>query len=169
MRFYSFENLRTNRAISAWLPNTELTKLDVEECKDVSEKGKSKSLIQAYHVAAEGHNLAHFKTMLLDHQKAMQEDQERREAREAAKAGKADRADKKKRKSEAAEEDEDVDMEDAEEEGKPQPKKTSKKRKKEAESDGEEEKVCSGTDERLAPLLTSVSTSPLKRLRRPPS
>ena len=145
MRFFGPKNLRTNCAISAWLPNTELTKLDPEECKDVSEKGKTKSLIQAYHVAAEGHDLEHFKTMLLDHQKAMQEDQERREAREAAKAGKADRAEKKRRKSEAAEEDEDVDMEDAEEEGKPQHKKSSKKRKKETETDGEEEKVCSST------------------------
>jgi dihydroorotase-like cyclic amidohydrolase len=127
---------------SAWLPNTELTTLDPEECKDFSEKGKTKSLIQAYHVAAEGHDLEHFKAMLLDHQKAMQEDQERRDAREAAKAEKAERSDKKKRKSEVTEEDEDVEMEDVEEEGKSQPKKSSKKRKKEAESEGDDEKVC---------------------------
>lgn len=131
---------------SAWLPNTELTKLDPEECKDFPEKGKTKSLIQAYHVAAEEHDLEYFKTMLLDHQKAIQEDQERREAREAAKVEKAERAEKKKRKSEAAEEDEDADMEDAEEEGKSGPKKSSKKRKKGIESDGDDEKVCSVTE-----------------------
>jgi dihydroorotase-like cyclic amidohydrolase len=136
--------------VSAWLPNTELTNLDPEECKDFSEKGKTKSLIQAYHVAAEGNDLEHFKAMLLDHQKAMQEDQERRDARETAKAEKAERAEKKKRKSEAAEEDEDVDMEDAEEEGKSEPKKSSKKRKKEVESDGEDEKVSSGIQTRAA-------------------
>jgi hypothetical protein len=136
-----------NHFPSAWLPNTELAALDPEECKDVSEKGKTKALIQAYHVAAEGHDLEHFKTMLADHQKAMQEDQERREAREAAKTAKPDRVDKKKRKSEIAEEDEDVDMEDEEEEAKSPPKKSSKKRKKEVESDAEEEKVCFGQAE----------------------
>lgn len=135
--------MHADHLASAWLPNTELTKLDPEECKDFSEKGKTKSLIQAYHVAAEGNDLDHFKAMLLDHQMAMQEDQERRDARETAKSEKAERAEKKKRKSEAAEEDEDVEMEDADEEGKSEPKKSSKKRKKEAESDGDDEKVCS--------------------------
>lgn len=154
----------TDRFASAWLPNTELTALDAEECKDVSEKGKTKSLIQAYHVAAEAHDLEHFKAMLLDHQKAMQEDQERREAREAAKAGKGDRADTKKRKSEVAEEDEDVDMEDAEEEGKSQPKKSSKKRKKEVESDADEEKVCRVIQKTLTRVLICVAPS----LRKPP-
>lgn len=151
---------------SAWLPNTELTKLDPEECKDFPEKGKTKSLIQAYHVAAEGHDLEYFKAMLLDHQKAMQEDQERREAREAAKAEKAERAEKKKRKSETAEEDEDVDMEDAEEEAKPEPKKPSKKRKKEAESEVDDEKVCADPANIGITLLMSMACS-LQRLPRP--
>jgi hypothetical protein len=148
---------------SAWLPNTELTRLNPEDCKGFSEKGKTKSLIQAYHVAAEQHDLEHFKTMLLDHQKALQEDQDRRDARETAKADKADRSGKKKRKSEAADEDGDVDMEDAEEEAKPEPKKSSKKRKKEAETDGEDEKVSSVPPEKLTRELMILSTS-LRRL-----
>jgi hypothetical protein len=116
-------------------------------------------LIQAYHVAAEGHDLEYFKTMLLDHQKALQEDQERREAREAAKAEKAERVDKKKRKSVAAEDDEDVDMEDAEQEGKVEPKKSSKKRKKEVESDGDDEKVCFGSQIWLISPLTFLAVA----------
>lgn len=137
-----------DHSASAWLPNTELTRLNPEQCKNFPERGKTKSLVQAYHVAAEGHDLEYFKDMLLDHQKAMQEDQERREAREAAKAERAERADKKKQKGEAAEGDEDVDMEDAEEETKSEPKKPSKKRKKEAESEGDEEKVCADPEKR---------------------
>jgi dihydroorotase-like cyclic amidohydrolase len=159
----AFRHLYADRSTSAWLPNTELTKLDPEECKDFSERGKTKSLIQAYHVAAEGHDIEHFKTMLLDHQKALQEDQEQREAREAAKAEKAERAGKKKRKSEVAEEDEDIDMEDAEEEGKSEPKKSSKKRKKDVESDGEDGKVCSGMQRSLTRVLTYLANS-LRRL-----
>lgn len=153
------DTLYADQSASAWLPNTELTNLDPEECKDVSEKGKTKSLIQAYHVAAEGHGLEHFKNMLLDHQKAMQEDQEQREAREAAKAEKAERAEKKKRKSELAEEDQDVEMEDAEEEGKSEQKKSAKKRKKEPESEGDDDKVCSDTHKRFIQLLTYLDSS----------
>ena len=104
--------------------------------KDFTEKGKTKSLIGAYHVAAEAHPLSHFKDMLLDHQKAMQEDQELRDQREAAKAAKAG---KKKRKSDLADDDVDMDDVDAEEEG--EPKKSAKKRKKDIESEGDEDKV----------------------------
>ena len=121
---------------SAWIPNTDLTPLDPAEVKEFSEKGKTKSLIGAYHVAAEGHPLSYFKDMLLDHQKAMQEDQELREQREAAKAAKAG---KKKRKSDAA--DNDVDMDDANADEEVETKKSSKKRKKDIESEGDEEKV----------------------------
>lgn len=120
---------------SGWIPNTDLTPLDPEQCKDVSEKGKAKSLIEAYKVAAEGHDLAHFKEMLRLHVQAMQEDERLREQREAEKAAKAE---KKKRKSEVKVDD-DVEMEDVEE----APKKPSKKRKKDVESDDDEpEKVC---------------------------
>ena len=113
-------------------------------------------------MAAEGKGLDHFKAMLLDHQKALQEDQERREARESAKVQKAERAEKKKRKSEAAEEDEDVDVEDAGEEGKSEPKKSSKKRKKEVESDGEGEKVCSDIQIRACSMADMSGQQPAK-------
>ena len=99
------------------------------------EKGKTKALLQAYKVASEKHNLQHFKDMLRDHQKAMQEDLERREARDAAKAAKEDK--KKKRKST---DNEDVEMEDAEDDGVTPKSKGSKKRKT-ADSDIESEKV----------------------------
>lgn len=127
---------------SAWIPNTDLTPLNPEECKDVTEKGKSKALIAAYQVAAENHDLQHFKEILAEHENALQAEAEKREQREAEKAAKAER---KKRKSDAAAvvaaaADEDVDMEGADEVT--ERKKSSKKRKKEPESDDEEpEKV----------------------------
>lgn len=101
----------------------------------MSEKGKSKSLLAAYEVAAENHDLQYFKNMLDDHAAALQAEIDAKEAREAEKAAKAD---KKKRKSEVKADTDDVEMDDAE----PAPKKSSKKRKKEADSEDEEsEKV----------------------------
>lgn len=124
---------------SAWIPNTDLTPLNTEECKDIQEKGKAKSLYQAYQVAAENHDLQHFKDMLINHQKAMQEDQERKEARQAAKVAKAEK--KSKRKSTEGEDEMDLD-----EEEKP---KSAKKRKKAVDSDGENEKVRGSCDSDL--------------------
>jgi hypothetical protein len=125
---------------SAWIPNTDLTSLDPASCKDVPEKGKSKQLLAAYAVAAEGHDLQYFKELLADHQRALQQELEEQEAQQAAKeAAKAERAAKKnKRKSMDIVDDLDIDMEDADEPKKP---KSSKKRKKDAETDGEAEKV----------------------------
>lgn len=122
------------------MPNTDLTPLDPEACKDFPEKGKSKSLIAAYEIAAEQHDLAYFKEMLADHQRAMQEDAEVRAEREAKKQKK-----NKRKSNDAAEDGEDVDMEEAgdvEEEEGPDSKPKSKKRKKGLESEGETEKVC---------------------------
>ncbi|KAF7116265.1 hypothetical protein CNMCM5793_004341 [Aspergillus hiratsukae] len=124
----------------AWIPNTDLTPLDPASCKDVPEKGKSKLLLAAYAVAAEGHDLQYFKDLLADHQRALQQELEEQEAQQAAKdAAKAEReAKKNKRKSMDIVDDlEDIDMEDADE---PKKAKTSKKRKKDAETDGEAEK-----------------------------
>lgn len=119
---------------SAWIPNTDLTPLDPESCKDVNEKGKAKSLVEAYRVASENHDLQYFKDMLADHQRALEQDQEEREAREAAKTAKQD---KKKRKSmDAADEQED----DATDAG-AEKRKSTKKRKKDVESDVESDKV----------------------------
>ena len=126
--------------ISAWIVNTELTPLSVEECKEASEKGKTKNLIEAYKVAAEGHDLAYFKEMLADHMHAIQEDNEARAEREAKKANKAKR--KSIAESAAAESAADADTMDVDEEaGDSKPK--TKKRKKSLDSDGGEEKVSS--------------------------
>lgn len=124
---------------SAWVPNTNLTPLDPAECKEVSEKNKSKLLLSAYKVAAEGHDLQYFKKLLSDHQAAIDEEDAEIEAREAEKeAAKAAKESKKgKRKSKAA--DTDVEMEDVDDSKKT--KSASKKRKKDAETDGEAEKV----------------------------
>lgn len=130
-------------AFSAWITNTSLTPLDPAECKEVSEKNKAKSLLNAYKVASEGHDLAYFKGLLADHQAALQQEMDEIEAEEEAKAkAKAEKAEKAaskktKRKSKGAETD--VEMEDADEPKKP--KSATKKRKKDAETDGEAEKV----------------------------
>ncbi|KAJ5919041.1 hypothetical protein N7466_009984 [Penicillium verhagenii] len=124
----------------AWITNTNLTPLDPAECKDISEKNKTKQLIGAFKVASEGHDLEHFKSLLNDHQAALQqeiEDEEREEEEKAkAKADKeAEKANKKnKRKSKGAETD--VEMEDVEA---AKPSKATKKRKKD-ETDVEEDK-----------------------------
>ncbi|KAJ5547059.1 hypothetical protein N7494_004644 [Penicillium frequentans] len=120
----------------AWIPNTNLKPLDPAECKEVSEKNKAKQLLGAYKVAAEGHDLKHFKELLSDHQAAIQQEieEEEREEEEKAKA-KAEKATKKnKRKSKGAETD--VEMEDADE---AKPSKATKKRKKD-ETEVEEDK-----------------------------
>ena len=121
---------------SVWIHNTDLNPLKPEDCKDVSPKGKGKQLIEAYNVAAEGHDLLHFKKTLDEHYNALQQDLDAKEAKEAEKAAKAD---KKKRKSDVQVGNDDVDMEDIDAD---EPKKSSKKRKKEAdEEDDEDEKV----------------------------
>ncbi|OGM51113.1 PWWP domain protein [Aspergillus bombycis] len=122
----------------AWIPNTDLTPLEPAICKEVSEKGKSKLLLAAYSVAADGHDLEHFKSLLADHQRAIEQEEEEREAQAAAKAAAKVEKDAKKNKRKSMEivDDEDIDMEDADEEAK-KPK-SSKKRKKDAEADAEE-------------------------------
>ncbi|CRG92147.1 hypothetical protein PISL3812_09203 [Talaromyces islandicus] len=121
----------------AWIPNTDLTSLDPESCKNVSEKGKQKQLIAAYKVAAEGHDLQHFKNLLADHQRAVQQEFMDREAAAAEKAAlKAQKEavkeeKKKKRKSSAAEADGEADADGSKK------AKATKKRKKDTESDAE--------------------------------
>ena len=147
---------------SAWIPNTDLNPLEPHSCKDVSEKGKAKALIAAYHVAAENHDLQYFKGILVEHAERLQEEADAAAARDAEKAAKAE---KKKRKSEAATvEKDDVDMEDADDTT--ATKKSSKKRKKDVESDDEEtEKVCSFA----AHDLSTNDANSLQRLQRPSS
>ncbi|KAJ5510908.1 hypothetical protein N7453_003011 [Penicillium expansum] len=122
----------------AWVPNTNLTPLDPAECKNISEKNKAKSLINAYKVASEGHNLQYFKKLLNDHQAALDQEEAEFEAQEAEKAAAkaAKEAKKGKRKSKGAETD--VEMEDVDDSKKS--KAPSKKRKKDVETDAEAEK-----------------------------
>jgi hypothetical protein len=126
--------------------NTELLAFDLEDVKKDVDSGnqakKNKALWEAYQIAAEGHDLAHFKQVLASHEAAMQEDQEQREQKEQDKKEKAEKS--AKRKSTAAVDSEDVDMEDAGDDATaPSAKKAkaTKKRKKSDESDGETEKV----------------------------
>ena len=138
-----------NALHSTWLVNTGLTPLEPEECNTTPTSKMSKSLQQAYAIAAEGHDLDFYKQVLAEFQEESArleaealKKQEEAEAKAAAKADKDAKAkdseakDKKKksRKSKAADED-DVEMEDAE------APKSSKKRKKDADSDGEGPKV----------------------------
>ena len=116
---------------SAWIPNTELTPLDVEAAKEPSEKGKSKLLLAAYEKAAENQPLQHYKDMLADHQKALQEDIEAQAEREAKKANKAKR--KSTDATAAVDDGDEMDIDEAPSAEKPK----SKKRKKDVDSDGE--------------------------------
>ena len=103
------------------------------------EKGKSKTLIEAYKIASEGHDLAHFKEMLAEHMAAMQEDAEAKAERDAKKASKAKRKSGADTTVAVDEEADEMDVDEADGESKPK----SKKRKKSLESDGAEEKVSS--------------------------
>lgn len=111
--------------------------MDAESVRDAPEKGKSKLLLAAYEKAAELHDLDYFKEMLVDHQKAIQEDQEAQAQREAKKASKAKRKSQDAAAQAAAAEEMDIDEEV------PEPKPKSKKRKKDLDSDAGEEKVRS--------------------------
>ncbi|CBX95630.1 hypothetical protein IAQ61_004455 [Plenodomus lingam] len=126
----------------AWQVNTELLDFDIEEVKKDVESGKqgkkNKALWEAYQVAAEGHDLNHFKQLLDAHESALQEETAKLEEKEQLKKEKAEKA--TKRKSTAAAGSEDVEMEDAGDGATPSTKKKStKKRKKTDESDGENE------------------------------
>lgn len=120
---------------SAWIINTDLSPLDPESCKDVQEKGKSKLLVEAYKVAAEGHDLQHFKNILSEHQRLLEEEIRAQEELAAEKEAKKE---KKKRKSIAAKGD---DEDEGAEEAGGEKRKSAKKRKKEMESEGETDKV----------------------------
>lgn len=136
---------------SAWIPNTELTPLDTtaDSTQQPSEKGKTKLLLSAYAKAAEAHGLDHFRKMLADHHKALEEDLAEKEEREAEREAK--KAKKNNRKSSdavavGADVDEmDIDSDEGVEKPKP------KKRKKGTEDEALDEKVshlsyCEGSE-----------------------
>ena len=120
--------------LSAWIPNTELTPLDVdsETTKNPIEKGKSKTLLAAYGKAAENNDLAHFKTMLADHQKAIEIDEEIKEEKAANKTKKSSR--KSGDAAPAADDADEMELDDETAAEKPK----SKKRKKDDSDDGDE-------------------------------
>ena len=148
----------------------DLSPLDPESCKDVSPKSKGKLLLAAYAVASEAHDLQYFKTLLADHQRALEQEIEEKEAQAAAKAeAKAERdAKKNKRKSMEIVDDEDVDMEDANAESKKS--KSSKKRKKDTET--EDDKVRAVFEIDFGPDIFHVqfvlTLLPASSRRRPP-
>ena len=135
---------------SAWIPNTELTPLDVEAetTKNPVEKGKSKTLLAAYSKAAENNDLTHFKTMLADHQKAIEIDEELKEEKAAKKTKKAPR-----KSGDAVAAVDDVDDMDIDDEA-PVEKPKSKKRKKADDSDEVDEKVRESMKTTMRHLLT---------------
>ncbi len=141
-----------------WIHNTDLVPLKPEDCKDVPQKGKSKPLIEAYNVAAEGHDLLHFKKTLDEHYNALQQDLDAKEAKEAEKAAKVD---KKKRKSDVKADTDDVDMEDVDAD---EPKKSSKKRKKDADEEEDEDEKVDHLSSEPYPTFTDRDCSP----QRPP-
>jgi len=130
------------------MPNTDLTPLDTEEIKNADRSKKSKQLLNAYDVAAEGHELEHYKQLLRDHEQALAEEKEEEEKRAQDKKEKKDKKAKRQSKSNdtAGDGEDDADMEDAPEDAAedgetPKAKKATKKRKKEADSEGETTKV----------------------------
>jgi hypothetical protein len=124
------------------MQNKDLEPLDLDTIGVVPEKGKGKSLIKAYQVAAEKNDLQHFKTVIEEHNRAIAEDQERKEAKGKGK-GKAKTKDANAEESDSeAPVDEVADeMEFDEDEIDGKAKSKSKKRKKDAESDEETSKV----------------------------
>lgn len=120
----SYSIMLTSR--SAWLVNTGLTPLDPSECAKPSTK-MTKSLQQAYEVAAEGHDLEYFKQLL---QQFQEETQAIEEERAAAQAEAAEKAAAKAAKAEAK-------ARKSKEEGADSEAKPSKKRKKGEESDAD--------------------------------
>lgn len=113
--------------------NTDLTPLDSESVSKAAEKGKAKALSLAYEKAAEQNDLNYFKDMLVDHQKAIQEDQAAQAERDAKKLSKAKR---KSLDATQATEGDSMDLDVDEDTPESRPK--NKKRKKEIDSDGDE-------------------------------
>ena len=139
-RTYPIMFLYTNEF--AWLPNMDLTPITPEDCSNVEQKGKAKGLLAAYDIAGEDHDLQYYKTMLADHQAAVQEDLDRQAEKEAeraaAKAAKAEKNARRKSTTAAEKDDDDDDQMDIDQDSNTQ-KTPSKKRKKVADAEDEDE------------------------------
>ncbi|KAI4190293.1 MAG: hypothetical protein LQ346_004946 [Caloplaca aetnensis] len=147
----------------AWMPNTDLTPLDPASIDTTDTKGKSKPLVAAYVKASEDNDLQHYKDLLEDHQKAVEEEQKAQVEQDAKRSTKPKRKSVGATAAAAAADDED-EMDVDEEEAAPKPK--SKKRKKEAESDGEEKPAKTpktGTKLKLSTPKTPAEPSAKKK------
>ncbi|KAL8672175.1 MAG: hypothetical protein Q9168_003339 [Polycauliona sp. 1 TL-2023] len=154
----------------AWMPNTALNPLETAAIDPADTKGKSKPLIAAYVKASEENDLQHYKDMLADHQKAVEEEQEaQKEAQTERDTKKSTKSTKSKRKSvdasatPAGDDGDEMDVDEEEEEPKPK----SKKRKKEVESDAEEKPAKTpktATKLKLSTPKTPVETSSKKKM-----
>lgn len=131
---------------SAWQVNTELKPLDMDELKEIvanrsaSDKKFTRDLWGAYEVAAEEHDLAYFKGMLVEHEKNIIQLREEEELKAQKKAETAEKKAKRKSAGTAAADAEgDVTMEDAASEEAPKKLKKTPKRKADKEAEIEEE------------------------------
>ncbi|RMZ85087.1 hypothetical protein DV738_g103, partial [Chaetothyriales sp. CBS 135597] len=111
----------------AWIHNTDLSELNPEDCKEVSEKGKNKSLLEAYKIAAEDHDLQHFKDVLSEHAKFLEEEEAAKAEKEAEKAQKT----KSKAAATATEDEEMADAPEPEPEAPVDPEEARKARERE--------------------------------------
>jgi hypothetical protein len=112
----------------------------MDELKEIAASGqqgkRSKQLWNAFEVAAEEHDLAYFKDMLLDHERRVIQERQEQEDKEAKKLEQS--AKKAGRKSLPAAS-EDVEMDGATSDA--APKKSAKKSKRKAEADDDALKV----------------------------
>ncbi len=131
---------------SSWIPNTDLTPLELEDVNESKSNGKTKSLAEAYTVAREGRDLAWYKNILFEHEQKLANDQALREEKKAKKDKKGTR----KSKDIAEDGDDGASMEDAINDGATDGEggkkaKPAKKRKKDLDSEGESTKVSNYT------------------------
>lgn len=137
---------------------------EIQEAVRKNEQGKkSKLLWSAYEVAAENHDLEHFKMMLQEHQTAVVMEAEQREAakrvkeeREIAKASREAKKSGSSRKSFGGDsEDDAMDVDD----NPPKSAKSSRKRKADADADTDNSRVSALSFSRLGyPTPTTLLT-----------
>ncbi|KLU84182.1 hypothetical protein MAPG_03227 [Magnaporthiopsis poae ATCC 64411] len=117
-----------------WIPNQDLVDLDTSTVASLASPKMRKDLQAAHELAGEGHDLQHFKDLLIKHQEDILNEEKQAQEQQAAKAEAKAAAAAKKAKKAAKEAEEDVEMADADEDdiGTPaKEKKPSKKRKAE--------------------------------------
>ncbi|KAI1811730.1 hypothetical protein GGS20DRAFT_84233 [Poronia punctata] len=155
-RTYPVMYLHTNEF--SWTPNTDLSELDPATVGDMITSKMRKDLQAAHKLAAEGHDLEYYKTVL-------QEFEEQRLAKLEAKKTKAKTP---KKASKAVDEDGDVDMDDMEDEILEPVEKKTKSKKRKAE-DGTSTPQKSESVKKPKIKLTSASTPKATNRNQSPS